>query len=787
MQQQSSRVATTLCVSTLLLLGTATARAQNGRIPPADSGAKRDTIVAARDSLARRDSAAKLAGVKITAERVEAPRVSPIQLNTLPVTASVTAKHAEETVNLVDAEDAVKYLPSVYLRKRNNGDTQAVMGTRVWGVSSSARSLVFADGVPLSALVANNNNIGGPRWGLVSPEQIERIDMMYGPFSAAYAGNSMGAVMEITTRLPDKLAGSISQTQALQAFDLYGTSTTYGTTQTAATVGDRLGKFSIFGSLNYQHSQSQPLSYVTGASFPSGTAGGFPAQNKLGAPANILGATGLLRTDMTNATVKATYDITPVLRAAYSFGSWRNDGNSFADPYVTASGQPTYAGQAGFASGYYGLLEQHSAHSLSLRTDTKSDWDFEAIATRYRFDTDQQRTPTSASSTGTSFGSAGRVAVLDGTGWDTYDLKGTWRAGGLAAAHTVSFGAHYDRYSLNNPTYNTPDWTTGSVHSSVATEGDGRTRTGALWAQDRWRIAPALTLTVGGRYEDWRAYDGFNASGTTSVVQPAVSATKFSPKAALAWTSFSDWTVTASVGKAYRFATAAELYQLVSTGATFTSPNPNLKPDDVLATELRVERKFDRVHTQLALFQDDVHDAIIAQFLPLVPNSPTLFSYASNVDHVRARGAELVVGSNDLFVQGLDLSGSVTYLDARTLALSGAASATAPPGSAVGKRLPNIPDWRASFETTYRPVDRLAVTVAGRYSGRVYTTLDDADVNPNTYQGFSAWFVADAHANYRFGSHWSTSLGVDNLLNRKYFFFHPFPQRTVVANLKLAL
>src|SRR5436309_7397323 len=118
-----------------------------------------------------------------------------MQRLTLPVTTSVTTQKIEQTVNILDPEDAVKYLPSVFLRKRNNGDTQAVMGTRVWGVSSSARSLVFADGVPLSALIANNNNIGGPRWGLVSPSEIERIDMMYGPFSAAYAGNSMGAVM----------------------------------------------------------------------------------------------------------------------------------------------------------------------------------------------------------------------------------------------------------------------------------------------------------------------------------------------------------------------------------------------------------------------------------------------------------------------------------------------------------------------------------------------------------------------------------------------------------------
>jgi len=31
---------------------------------------------------------------------------------------------------------------------------------------------------------------------------------------------------------------------------------------------------------------------------------------------------------------------------------------------------------------------------------------------------------------------------------------------------------------------------------------------------------------------------------------------------------------------------------------------------------------------------------------------------------------------------------------------------------------------------------------------------------------------------------WSTSLGVDNLLDRKYFLFHPFPQRTFLASLK---
>ncbi len=351
--------------------------------------------------------------------------------------------------------------------------------------------------------------------------------------------------------------------------------------------------------------------------------------------------------------------------------------------------------------------------------------------------------------------------------------------------HTLSFGAHEDQYTLFNPTYNTADWLNGgSNYTGVATEGDGKTRTQALWIQDKWRITPVLDFTFGGRYENWRADEGYNVNGATKVNQPTETASRFSPKGVLAWAASPEWTVTASLAQAWRFATASESTNASPTGTTFTSPNPDLKPDNDVSAELRVQRKFERGAVQVALFQDDVHDAIIGQFLPLVPNSPTLYSYNANVDHVRARGVELVLGSSDLFVSGLEFSGSVTYVDARTLAISGQASATAPAGSAIGKFLPNIPDWRATFLATYHVNDHLALTLGGRYSGQIYTTLDNSDVDPNVYQGFSDWFVADVHGNYRLDDHWTVNAGVDNVLDRKYFFFHPFPQRTFVMSLK---
>lgn len=717
------------------------------------------------------------------------------------VTESVTATRIAETVNALDTEDALKYFPSIFLRKRNNGDTQPVMASRIWGVSSSARSLVYGDGVLLTALIANNNSIGAPRWGLIAPAEIERLDLMYGPFAAQYPGNSMGAVLEITTRPPEKSEASLTQSFAWQAFSHYGTRDTYRTAQTAANVGHRRGKFSFWIAANHQDSQSQPLSYVTNSVFPPGTTGGFAANNKLGTPAPVVGAAGLLRTRMTNAKLKLAYDLTSTLRAAYTLGLWRNDAEASVETYLrNAAGAPTFAGLAGFAAGRSTLIQKHSAHSVALRSNTRGAFDFDATASFYRMDRDEQRSPVAASATGATsptFSDPGRVAVLGGTNWRTLDLKGTWRidrsTGAKNFAHHVTFGAHDDRVELYNPTFNTPEWTAGAP-TSVASEGDGKTRTQALWAQDVWTISRAVKLTLGGRFEDWRAYDGFNVNGATAVRQPALARRSFSPKATLAWapalhsqpsTLNAPWSATLSVGRAYRYATPAELYQLVSTGTTFTSPNPDLKPDRVLATELKLEHKLATGRIRLSLFQDDIRDAIISQFNPLVPGSTQLFSYLANVDRVRARGVELVLQRNNVFVPGLEFQGNATWLDAKTLALSGRASATAPAIAALGKKLPNIPEWRATFQFTYRPNARWSFTAAGRYSGMLYTTLDNADVNPNTWQGFAAWFVADTRIHYRASPRWSASLGADNVLNRKYFLFHPFPHRTFVAEAKL--
>src|SRR5688500_13721160 len=59
----------------------------------------------------------------------------------------ITAAAVARSVNAIDSEDALKYLPSLNVRKRYTGDfDHAVLASRASGSGNSARSLVYTDG-----------------------------------------------------------------------------------------------------------------------------------------------------------------------------------------------------------------------------------------------------------------------------------------------------------------------------------------------------------------------------------------------------------------------------------------------------------------------------------------------------------------------------------------------------------------------------------------------------------------------------------------------------------------
>jgi iron complex outermembrane receptor protein len=95
-----------------------------------------------------------------------------------------------------------------------------------------------------------------------------------------------------------------------------------------------------------------------------------------------------------------------------------------------------------------------------------------------------------------------------------------------------------------------------------------------------------------------------------------------------------------------------------------------------------------------------------------------------------------------------------------------------------------VPRWRATGVATYSPDAHWSFTLAGRYSGRQYSTLDNTDNTYHVFGTFDRFLVFDTRLRYRFDERLSMALGIDNLNNEKYFLFHPFPQRTWVADVK---
>jgi iron complex outermembrane receptor protein len=708
----------------------------------------------------------------------------------------VTREEIETRINATDSEDAVKYLPSLLVRKRYIGDyNHAILSTRASGTGNSARSAVYADGILLSNYLGNgiaNGTNYAPRWGLVTPEEIERVDVMYGPFSAAYPGNSAGAVVDYVTRMPTKLEAHMKAGYSSQPNDLYNTRQTFNSWQTSASLGSKSGDWSWWIDLNRSDSHGQPLTFTTatvasGAVSRSGTpaAGFVPGLNTTNTPWYILGTGTAYHTVQDHAKLKLAYDFSPTLRATYTVGWWQNRAEGRPDSYLrNAAGQPVYSGAVNIVGRTYALaptafpltndVQTHSMHGLSVKSHTKGEFDWEVAASLYDYAKDQQRAPTVALPFA-AIGGAGTLQDQDGTGWNTLSAKGTWRPQGMAGAHIVDFGVGRDAYKLRILKTNVlGSWQDGAPLSPVSKVG-GRTETLSAWAQDTWPFAPNWKAVLGLRYEDWKATDGLTAAATSFQSYAKRSESDVSPKAALAYQLSADTVLKASLGRAVRFPTVGELYGATSGGVLSFVNDPNLKPEKSWTGELSAEKDLGNGLARATLFHETTHDALYNQLI-----AGSTVSRVQNVDKVRTTGVELAYTGQDVFMRGLDLGGSLTYADSKI-----AANAALP--ASVGKWQPRVPRWRSTVYATYKPDARWAFTVAARYSGRQYSNLDNSDVNAFAYFGASRYFTVDLRVRYQIDKRWSAAFGIDNANNYQYWNFHPYPQRTYSAELRFDL
>lgn len=752
---------------------------------------------------------------------VVAPKVTPI--NFPATTETVTLQQIEESINSVTTAGVLQYLPSMHVRERYIGDRNGILVMRVNSSIASAQTTVYADGMLLSNFL-NNSFSTAPRWGMVSPEEIDHVDVMYGPYSALYPGNSAGGVVNISTRTPQKFEAHVKVDFFTERFKEYGTDDRFSGNHQSASVGNAIDNWTFWLAADHLTNRSHPQTFgnttaKTGAAAAAGTFTDVSTStvyrdiDTAGKPRIIVSSTGIDDTTQDMGKLSIGYRFSPMFSAKYALGIWQNSSDGRVDSYLRdAAGNTVYNAGSTLANPYKFIRiagqdytvsnaapssseSEHWMHGVSLNAHGAR-WDGELAASIYDQKKDISRSATLTNGLDSGLGAVkpgGQVTYADGTGWESFDLRGRWRSDD-SDTHIVSFGAHRDLYKLASVTYGTAaapiaDWTV-SESGTLNTNSFGKTQTEAVYLQDEWRVAPLWTLMLGGRQEWWRAFDGSNFNAANVLPNPKNliygerSYSHFSPKMHLAFHAAPDLAVRASFGKAVRYPTVAEMFQTFVGVGSIRMNDPNLKPERVYSSELTAQKRWNGAMLRTTYFFEDKRDALISQTdVTVTPN----LSSIQNVDKLRTNGIEIAGELSGLLLRGFDLNGSLTYTDSKII------KDTRNPGL-EGSIQPRIPDWRATLVGLYRFSDALSANLSYRFSGRQHaalfntTTKQYNDPNPNVYGAVSHYSVVDAKILYRIDKTWSTSLGVNNVGNFKYYVNpNPYPQRTFFVSVRADL
>jgi iron complex outermembrane receptor protein len=488
-----------------------------------------------------------------------------------------TRQQVDNTVNYVTSAQAFKYLPSVTIRERFPGDRPILSGRTV-GTAGTAQTLVYSDNILLSNLLGNGF-AWGQRTDLVSPEEIERVDVMYGPFSALYPGNSIGGVFAITTRMPESFEVHARGVGTAQTFSQNGYSDTPLTGNLNIMVGDKINDFRYFLTWNHLDASGQPLQFSGGTLAPA-TANAFnPFGNTTGPaffggeygfqqngfPRILTGATGIQRNVQDLGKVKLAYDVAPLTRLTYQGAFWNNDLNTSVESYIRdRNGNPIYNTQTGSLEYYqpgstnparglsvtrFGAMNpsvgesQHLMQSLQFKRDTGGLLDFDLSVSSYNYLRDFNNSaraygmlpnnnlmnggavgsnPATTPNIGASgfpylFNPTGLNTELTGTYWRTGDARFIYRPDvDLMGRHEFSFGGHTDVYSLNQVQTQTAYYPS-NAYFGVSQYNRGKTNLQGIYLQDAWKVNEQVKFILGARGDFWEAYNGQNVSGGLNV------------------------------------------------------------------------------------------------------------------------------------------------------------------------------------------------------------------------------------------------------------------------------
>jgi iron complex outermembrane receptor protein len=702
------------------------------------------------------------------------------------------------SLNAPTVEDVFSYQPSVLIRRRYIGDSNGTLGMRGANMFQTARSMVFADGVPIHNPLQTRWN-GAPRWSLVAPDEVESAEVIYGPFSAEYAGSSMGGVVKLKTALPSERRLAVEGNGFLQSFDLDGAQEDLEGYRLFTSYGDRIGKLAFRVLYNRLDNASQPQSFnrdedgLAPAGSEPPVTGAIRSLSHLGRPAVTYGDTGREEVGTHLLKLKGGYELSPAwsTRLTLAYESRRDDRDSPVNYLRDESDRPIWGDGDGATDdarlGSEAFSVQNALFGIQFR-DRESvfagwevdgrfgdSWNVEGVASRFDIledlAVDSDFNPSDPLDDGT-----GRITTFDDSGWTTLDLKLSNSA--LLGRYDLSFvtGVHGSTQRIGVTQYDSPDYA-GAVQGAVQSRSGGRTSTSALFAQLAWRFHPDWELTLGARQEWWRTRDGVAQTAAVTTSHDDRDIARLSPKASIGFEPARRTRIQYSVGRAYRFPVPEELFDFEIRTFGSVLGDASLEPEAGIHHNLSIQHGVGRGHVEANLFLDDVDDTIFTQF-QFVGGAP-IFSFLP-IDRVRTTGLELVLDQPKVLGSKLDLQMNATVLKSEILE-----HALRP--AWVGTDFPRMPRARIGLFAVYNLTPRWLAAIGARYSSDQYGELGNADTVDDVFGSIDAYLFLDAKLSFRLPTGGRFSVGVDNLANETAFVYHPWPQRTLFAEFSLEL
>ncbi|PAF49841.1 hypothetical protein BKH41_00625 [Helicobacter sp. 12S02232-10] len=349
----------------------------------------------------------------------------------------------------------------------------------------------------------------------------------------------------------------------------------------------------------------------------------------------------------------------------------------------------------------------------------------------------------------------------------------------LDVMYNMEFDKHYLTLGLQGRFLNLSNKSYSSENYKTFKEGSYQKGLGG----NTWYISPLLQLnsnwndklstTIGARYDFWKMTNVFNDLDAQTRKDISVNGKgAFSPKASINYKLFATTLLKAEVGSAFRAPTTREMFNTQAKYKWIFSPD--LKPEYGVAFDLGIEQNtFKNGLFKIYYYQSDILDAIYAQTLGTDTATNKLIKQNKNAGHIRINGIEIEYNQPIGF--GINILANYTWTNPKMI------KNDANP-SLEGKQLPMIPEHMAHLMILYGLPTGFYGSLQGTYQSRAYKDFNIWG-SRHTFGSYDEQLYFDAKIGYHFVKGFDVNISFLNFTNSLYFNNYEAPGASFYAQI----